>query len=70
MAPSDRPARVRLAADIGGTFTDIALEAEGVDEVVTRWTAKVLTTPEAPERGVLEGVRLALARAGLTAADV
>jgi N-methylhydantoinase A len=70
MAPSDRPARVRLAADIGGTFTDIALEAEGADEVVTRWTAKVLTTPEAPERGVLEGVRLALARAGLTAADV
>jgi N-methylhydantoinase A len=70
MAPSGRPARVRLAADIGGTFTDIALEAEGDDEVVTRWTAKVLTTPEAPERGVLEGVRLALARAGLTAADV
>ncbi|MCX8133277.1 MAG: hydantoinase/oxoprolinase family protein [Roseococcus sp.] len=62
--------RVRLAADIGGTFTDIALEAEGAEEVVTRWTAKVLTTPEAPERGVLEGVALALERAGLTAADV
>jgi N-methylhydantoinase A len=79
MAPSDRPsasegvnrpAKLRLAADIGGTFTDVALEAEGADETVTRWTAKVLTTPHAPELGVLEGVKVALARAGLTAADV
>ena len=42
----------RLAVDIGGTFTDLALERGG-----ERWTAKVLTTPSAPERGVLEGVR-------------
>ncbi|WP_027285578.1 hydantoinase/oxoprolinase family protein [Rubritepida flocculans] len=70
MAPSDRPARVRLAADIGGTFTDVALEAEDAERSVTRWTAKVLTTPHAPELGVLEGVRVALARAGLSAADV
>jgi len=62
--------QVRLAADIGGTFTDVALEAEGADEIVARWTAKVLTTPHAPELGVLEGVRVALARAGLTPADV
>jgi N-methylhydantoinase A len=62
--------RVRLAADIGGTFTDIALEADSAEDIVTRWTAKVLTTPQAPELGVLEGVRVALARAGLTAADV
>ncbi len=41
----------RLAVDIGGTFTDLAIEKDG-----QRWTAKVLTTPAAPEKGVLEGV--------------
>ena len=41
----------RLAIDIGGTFTDVALEAGGAPV-----TTKVLTTPEAPERGVLAGV--------------
>lgn len=61
---------VRLAADIGGTFTDIALEAETAEGQVTRWTAKVLTTPAAPEQGVLEGVRAALGRAGLAPPDV
>lgn len=55
----------RIAADIGGTFTDVVLEQEG-----QRWTVKVLTTPAAPEEGVLEGVRAVLARAGLTAGDV
>lgn len=55
----------RIAADIGGTFTDVVLEQEG-----QRWTVKVLTTPAAPEEGVLEGVRAVLARAGLSAGDV
>jgi N-methylhydantoinase A len=55
----------RIAADIGGTFTDVVLEQEG-----QRWTAKVLTTPAAPEEGVLEGVRAVLARAGLASSDV
>ena len=57
--------RARLAADIGGTFTDVVLEQDG-----RRWTAKVLTTTAAPEKGVLEGVRAVLARAGLAPADV
>ncbi|MGB9646478.1 MAG: hydantoinase/oxoprolinase N-terminal domain-containing protein, partial [Stellaceae bacterium] len=35
----------RLGVDIGGTFTDVALEADG-----RRYSAKILTTPEAPER--------------------
>ena len=55
----------RLAVDIGGTFTDVAVETE--DE---RWTGKVLTTPHAPELGVLEGVRQVLAKAGLAPADI
>ncbi len=56
---------VRLAVDIGGTFTDVALERPG-----GRLTAKVLTTSAAPERGVLEGVAAILRGAGLRAADV
>ena len=45
----------RLAIDIGGTFTDVALEVGG--RLVT---TKVLTTQAAPERGVLEGVHKVL----------
>jgi N-methylhydantoinase A len=55
----------RLAVDIGGTFTDLAIERGG-----DRWTTKVLTTPAAPEQGVLEGVRAVLAKAGLAPADI
>jgi N-methylhydantoinase A len=50
----------RLAVDIGGTFTDIVLEARG-----RRWTGKVLTTPRAPEDAVIAAVKEILADAGL-----
>jgi len=50
----------RLAVDIGGTFTDVALERGG-----HRYTTKVLTTPAAPEQGVLTGIGRILAEAGL-----
>jgi N-methylhydantoinase A len=55
----------RLAVDIGGTFTDLALEHAG-----GRTTAKVLTTPSAPEQGVLNGVRAVLETAGLAPSDI
>ena len=55
----------RLAVDIGGTFTDLAIEKDG-----QRWTAKVLTTPTAPEKGVLEGVQQVLAKAAMKPADL
>jgi N-methylhydantoinase A len=58
-------ASARLAVDIGGTFTDLALEHEG-----GRNTAKVLTTPAAPEQGVMEGVRAILATTGLKPSDI
>ena len=57
--------RARLAADIGGTFTDVVLEHAG-----RRRSAKVLTTPRAPEKGMLEGIARVLEEAGLTPADV
>ncbi|MFT8247092.1 hydantoinase/oxoprolinase family protein [Roseomonas sp. BN140053] len=55
----------RLAVDIGGTFTDFALEVEG-----RRFSRKVLTTPQAPEEAVIAGTALVLADAGLTHADL
>jgi N-methylhydantoinase A len=55
----------RLGVDIGGTFTDLAIEKDG-----QRWTAKVLTTPAAPEKGVLEGVQQVLAKAAMKPADL
>jgi N-methylhydantoinase A len=55
----------RLAVDIGGTFTDLALEHSG-----GRSTIKVLTTAAAPERGVLAGVGAILRAAGLAADDI
>tara|TARA_B100000686_G_scaffold304287_1_gene341794 strand:- start:2358 stop:4430 length:2073 start_codon:yes stop_codon:yes gene_type:complete len=43
--------KARLGIDIGGTFTDLALEtADG------RFVQKILTTPMAPEKAVMEGV--------------
>jgi len=55
----------RLAVDIGGTFTDLALEHPG-----GRSTIKVLTTAAAPEQGVLAGVAAILRAAGLAAGDI
>ena len=56
---------VRLAVDIGGTFTDVALDAPN-----GRVSVKVLTTPEAPERGVMEAVTAAAAKAGCGLGDI
>ena len=58
-------ASARLAVDIGGTFTDLAIEYKD-----HRVTAKVLTTPAAPELGVMAGVQTILTAAGLQPADV
>src|ERR1700758_4054981 len=55
----------RLAVDIGGTFTDLALEHDG-----KRTTIKVLTTSAAPEQGVMVGVREILQTSGIATADI
>lgn len=57
--------RIRLAADIGGTFTDIVLEAG--DRLIT---TKVLTTQGAPEDGVITGLADILARSEIDVGDV
>jgi N-methylhydantoinase A len=57
--------KLKLSADVGGTFTDVVLEYGP-----QRWTGKVLTTPSSPEEGVLRGVGEILARAGKSISDV
>ncbi len=61
----DPAAEARLGIDIGGTFTDVALEVRG-----GCFTAKTLTTQDAPERGVLTGIRDVLATASTQPADI
>jgi N-methylhydantoinase A len=57
--------RARVGVDIGGTFTDFAIEVDG-----QRLSRKVLTTAAAPEKGVLEGLAALLKDAGLSVGDV
>lgn len=55
----------RLAVDIGGTFTDVVLQGpQGFA------SGKVLTTPAAPDDGVIHGVEHVLAKAGVTLGDI
>ena len=57
---------VVLGADIGGTFTDVVLSrADGSLHAV-----KQLSSPEAPERSVLDAVARALAESGVAASEV
>ena len=51
---------MRLAVDIGGTFTDVVLEIGDVRAGGRRLTRKVLTTPRAPEEAVMNGTRAIL----------
>jgi N-methylhydantoinase A len=57
--------RIRLSADVGGTFTDVVLDT--ADGFVT---SKVATTLQHPEQGILEGINIVLQKAALGPADV
>ena len=45
---------IRIGADVGGTFTDVALVDEASGEV---FNGKVLSTPQDPSRGFMEAVQ-------------
>jgi N-methylhydantoinase A len=56
---------IRIASDIGGTFTDVVLDQDG-----RLTTIKVLSTLARPEIGLLEGVEAVLKAAGVAPGDV
>jgi len=59
-------ARLALAVDIGGTFTDVVLR----DGAGATWVDKTLTTPGDLLEGFFRGVDLVLARAGARSSEV
>ena len=56
---------IRAGVDIGGTFTDVALEHAGGLS-----TCKLLTDHGAPERAIMAGLERAAARAGVAPGDI
>ncbi len=54
-----------MGVDVGGTFTDIALDRRG-----KVFSAKVLTDHTAPERGMLAGMAIVVQQAGIELADL
>ena len=56
---------IRIASDIGGTFTDVVLDRDGA-----LTTAKVLSTPAAPEQGLLGGIADVLSLSGVAPGEV
>ncbi len=57
--------KTRVGVDIGGTFTDVALDHEG-----TLSTCKVLTNYAQPEQAILDGIEIAAQKAGVALTDI
>lgn len=55
----------RIGVDIGGTFTDFVMERGG-----EQFCLKLLTTPDAPERAVLDGISRLLADTAIPSGDI
>jgi N-methylhydantoinase A len=55
----------RIGADVGGTFTDVVIDAAG-----SLHSTKVLTTHDAPERAILDGIARVAAETGIDLGDV
>ncbi len=56
---------IRLGADIGGTFTDVALDCRG-----QLFSTKVLTNYAAPEQAILDGIAVVIEQAGIATSDI
>ncbi len=61
----DKP--VRIAVDIGGTFTDLQIHDARSGQI---WTHKTATTPADPSQGLITGIRGAARRFGFSTADI
>ncbi|MEP3298188.1 hydantoinase/oxoprolinase family protein [Tateyamaria sp.] len=55
----------RIGVDIGGTFTDVALNHSG-----GLATCKVLTNYAQPEQSILDGIQIAVDKAGISMAEI
>ncbi|MGO7534355.1 hydantoinase/oxoprolinase family protein [Rhizobium leguminosarum] len=62
---SSTPRNCRVGVDIGGTFTDIALDIDG-----TLHSTKILTDYTAPERAILKGVKTVADMAGIALSEI
>jgi N-methylhydantoinase A len=56
---------IRLGVDIGGTFTDVVLEKDGVP-----FSTKVLTTYAAPENAIIDGMHQVCNKAGVEPSQI
>ena len=56
---------IRMGADIGGTFTDLVLEVDA-----QQFSAKVLTTPLAPEIAIIDGMNKVCEKADVAPSDI
>jgi len=56
---------IRLGVDIGGTFTDVVLEKDGVP-----FSTKVLTTYAAPENAIINGMHQVCEKAGVSPSQI
>ena len=56
---------IRFAADIGGTFTDVVLDKNGLV-----YSKKLLTTYDDPANAVIRGLDLLMSEAELKAKDI
>ncbi|QCP54191.1 hydantoinase/oxoprolinase family protein [Trinickia violacea] len=57
--------KARVGVDIGGTFTDVALELGG-----KLFSTKVLTDYTAPERAIIKGISIVAGNAGIELKDI
>ena len=64
MSEKDRAARGSVVAgiDVGGTFTDLAVNIPGEGRLILH---KVPSTPDEPDRAIVDGIAQVLAEHGL-----
>lgn len=55
----------RIGVDIGGTFTDVALDLDG-----TLFTGKVLTNYTQPEQAIIDGINVVCEKAGISTTEI
>jgi N-methylhydantoinase A/oxoprolinase/acetone carboxylase beta subunit len=67
MQPTASPRPVRIAVDIGGTFTDIEILDETTGQT---FAIKTPTTPDDPSEGLITGLRLAGEHVGFRFSDI